>query len=297
MRAHSTALTSSFRTDDRRPARVGLALLAVAAHLGLAAWALHPRESPQRLSATTEANTGSGRAPATDGQLVWVHLSSGGIPHPAARGPSISSTPAVQGSGLPQAAPVHDLTRPCAAQVERSVGDASKATLIGPTAHDSSGAASRKPVADGAGGGPSPGGARTGAETPAPEVGSPASGPAVANVDGPVDLQARAAAGNALPDYPDAAREDGQEGTVRLLVDVDAQGRVLQVHWLERSGVMVLDVAAREAVRRWHFLPARRAGILVAGQVRLSLRFELEGGVRWIARAGDDPAAFRAVPH
>jgi protein TonB len=91
--------------------------------------------------------------------------------------------------------------------------------------------------------------------------------------------------GNALPPYPEAAREDGLEGLVRLAVEVDAQGRVSAVRWDARSGVMLLDIAARDAVRLWRFEPARQDGQAVASTVRVALQFRLDAPVRWVAQA------------
>jgi protein TonB len=90
---------------------------------------------------------------------------------------------------------------------------------------------------------------------------------------------ARALPGNPLPAYPEAAREDGLHGQVQLQVALDAQGRVTAVHWLRRSGVLLLDLAARDAVQAWRFEPARRGGEAVAGSLALSIRFQLDAPV------------------
>lgn len=108
---------------------------------------------------------------------------------------------------------------------------------------------------------------------------------APASVAAPVSHPARALAGNPLPAYPEAAREDGLEGKVRLVVDVDAQGRVTDVRWAQRSGVMLLDVAARDAVRQWRFEPARHDGQAVPATVAVTLQFRLDAPVRWLAQA------------
>lgn len=102
---------------------------------------------------------------------------------------------------------------------------------------------------------------------------------------GGANQPARALPGNALPPYPEAAREDGLEGLVRLAVEVDAQGRVSAVRWDARSGVMLLDIAARDAVRLWRFEPARQDGQAVASTVRVALQFRLDAPVRWVAQA------------
>lgn len=88
-------------------------------------------------------------------------------------------------------------------------------------------------------------------------------------------VAARVLPGQALPVYPEAAREDGLQGTVHLQVHLDRGGQVLTVDWLRRSGVMLLDLAARDAVRDWRFEPARQGGEPVASALALSIRFQL----------------------
>ena len=92
-------------------------------------------------------------------------------------------------------------------------------------------------------------------------------------------LAARALPGNALPAYPEAAREDGLQGRVQLQLSLDAQGRVVDVQWLQRSGIALLDLAARDAVRRWRYEPARRGGEAVASTVSVAIRFQLDAPV------------------
>ncbi len=51
-------------------------------------------------------------------------------------------------------------------------------------------------------------------------------------------------------DYPAAARARHLQGQVRLLVAIDAQGKVLRVQMLHRSGSALLDAAAERSVWR-----------------------------------------------
>jgi TonB family protein len=60
------------------------------------------------------------------------------------------------------------------------------------------------------------------------------------------------------PDYPDAARPQGVEGEVHLLVTVDAQGNVTGAEPL--AGPAVLRAAAVAAVKQWKFRPVIRDG-------------------------------------
>src|ERR1044072_3128846 len=55
---------------------------------------------------------------------------------------------------------------------------------------------------------------------------------------------------------PPAARRAGEEGTVRLKVLVDTNGRASNVAVTQSSGFTRLDQAAMEAVRKWRFVEA-----------------------------------------
>jgi len=82
-------------------------------------------------------------------------------------------------------------------------------------------------------------------------------------------------ADNPLPHYPTLARRRGIEGTVTLEVRVRADGLPERVAIGRSSGSGLLDAAALEAVRRWRFRPARRAGVPVEGDVTVPITFRL----------------------
>ena len=82
-------------------------------------------------------------------------------------------------------------------------------------------------------------------------------------------------ADNPLPHYPTLARRRGIEGTVTLEVRVRADGLPERVAIGRSSGSSLLDAAALEAVRRWRFRPARRAGEPVPGVVTVPITFRL----------------------
>ena len=84
------------------------------------------------------------------------------------------------------------------------------------------------------------------------------------------------APGNPLPSYPFAARRRGLEGKVLLRVAVLPSGAAASVTVESSSGHRILDRAAREAVRRWRFTPATRAGRPVEAEVRVPVTFKLE---------------------
>jgi len=80
---------------------------------------------------------------------------------------------------------------------------------------------------------------------------------------------------NQPPTYPNDAARLGAQGTVSLLVHVSAQGLPQTVTVAGSSGTASLDRAARNAVRRWHFTPARIQGTPVPFDYSLDIRFIL----------------------
>lgn len=83
-------------------------------------------------------------------------------------------------------------------------------------------------------------------------------------------------ADNPAPRYPYAARRRGQEGRVLLRVEVLPSGEAGQVEVMASSGVVSLDRAAADAVRRWRFRPAQRGGVPVRATVQVPVRFALK---------------------
>lgn len=78
------------------------------------------------------------------------------------------------------------------------------------------------------------------------------------------------------PPYPREARAQRLEGTVLLLVAIDAAGRVTDTSMLRGCGHAVLDRAALAAVRSWRFNPARQDGVAIAARVEVPVRFRFE---------------------
>lgn len=81
---------------------------------------------------------------------------------------------------------------------------------------------------------------------------------------------------NPQPPYPAMSRKQREEGTVRLHVMVDADGRAETVKVKASSGHERLDMAARAAVQEWRFVPARQHGQNTAGWVEVPIQFQLE---------------------
>lgn len=82
---------------------------------------------------------------------------------------------------------------------------------------------------------------------------------------------------NPSPTYPAASRRLGEEGRVLLRIKVSAQGLPLRVEIKQSSGFQRLDDAARAAVERWRFIPARQGGEAVESSVLVPLQFTLNG--------------------
>jgi protein TonB len=81
---------------------------------------------------------------------------------------------------------------------------------------------------------------------------------------------------NPKPVYPAASRRIGEEGRVLLRVRVSAQGLPLSVDIRQSSGFPRLDEAARAAVERWRFVPAKQGAEAVESTVVVPLQFTLD---------------------
>lgn len=101
-----------------------------------------------------------------------------------------------------------------------------------------------------------------------------------AGVPAPSFVPARFDAGylqNPAPVYPSISRRLGEEGRVMLRVFVEANGLPSQVEIKSGSGSSRLDQAAKEAVQRWKFIPARQGSDTVAAWVLVPIVFNLRG--------------------
>jgi TonB family protein len=78
------------------------------------------------------------------------------------------------------------------------------------------------------------------------------------------------------PDYSERARKASREGTCTLLLIVGADGHPSDIRVLVGLG-MGLDEKAIEAVQRWKFEPAMRAGKPVAAKAAVEVDFHLSG--------------------
>jgi protein TonB len=82
---------------------------------------------------------------------------------------------------------------------------------------------------------------------------------------------------NPKPVYPSFSRRSGEEGKVQLRVRVSAEGTALEVDVKQSSGFGRLDAAARDAVLKWRFVPAKRGTEAIESWVVVPVVFSLEG--------------------
>ncbi|MER2625795.1 MAG: energy transducer TonB, partial [Accumulibacter sp.] len=123
------------------------------------------------------------------------------------------------------------------------------------------------------------GGVDRGADELVDDQPAPAAAPAAVAAPPPALVGARFDADylhNPKPVYPAASRRLGEEGRVLLRVRVSAQGLPLSVDIRQSSGSPRLDEAARAAVERWRFVPAKQGTEAVESTVVVPLQFTLD---------------------
>jgi periplasmic protein TonB len=78
------------------------------------------------------------------------------------------------------------------------------------------------------------------------------------------------------PAYPPTSRRLGEEGTVRLRVLVDENGRPRDVNVVNSSGFERLDRAAIDAVKRWRFVAATDGSKSITAWTQVAITFQLK---------------------
>lgn len=81
--------------------------------------------------------------------------------------------------------------------------------------------------------------------------------------------------GNPKPPYPALSRENGEQGSVHLRVQVSADGRAQNVQLIKSSGYGRLDRSALNAVAKYRFVPATRGGTPIAYSYTFAINFSL----------------------
>ncbi len=80
---------------------------------------------------------------------------------------------------------------------------------------------------------------------------------------------------NPTPIYPRLARSANIQGKVLLNVVVKADGNPTSVEVSRSSGSSLLDNAAIDAVKKWHFIPARKKGRAIEASVVVPIDFKI----------------------
>lgn len=81
---------------------------------------------------------------------------------------------------------------------------------------------------------------------------------------------------NPPPAYPRMSRRLGEQGTVVLRVLINTEGRADKAEIRTSSGYSRLDEAALETVKRWRYVPGKRAGVPEAMWFNVPIRFVLD---------------------
>jgi len=81
---------------------------------------------------------------------------------------------------------------------------------------------------------------------------------------------------NPAPPYPRMSRRMGEQGTVLVRVYINTEGRAETAEIRTSSGYSRLDEAALETVKRWRYVPGKRAGVPEAMWFNVPIRFVLD---------------------
>ena len=80
---------------------------------------------------------------------------------------------------------------------------------------------------------------------------------------------------NSQPSYPAFAKKRGQQGTVLLKVNVSIDGKPDNIQLQKSSGFTLLDQAAQNTVKTWHFVPAKQGNAPIDAWVIVPITFKL----------------------
>jgi TonB family protein len=78
------------------------------------------------------------------------------------------------------------------------------------------------------------------------------------------------------PVFPQSAIRNKHQGTVVLMIHVDAQGNIADIRIDKSSGYSELDASALVAVRQWRFMAAMQNGVAQSGWARVPVNFNLK---------------------
>ena len=106
-----------------------------------------------------------------------------------------------------------------------------------------------------------------------PNIIGPKTGLKVGSVDG--KSKVIWAPSNKEPVYPLEAETNAQTADVKIILDVDSSGKVLQVR-VVKTGVDVIDRAVESVARDWN-IKLINNGMSVSGSVMVVYQFKLKG--------------------
>lgn len=78
-----------------------------------------------------------------------------------------------------------------------------------------------------------------------------------------------------LPEYPWISKNRGEEGSVDLILHIDAQGNLMNVEVVRATNDFFAD-AAIEAMKKSTFMPAQKDGRPIASRATMPIRFNLK---------------------
>lgn len=90
------------------------------------------------------------------------------------------------------------------------------------------------------------------------------------------DIEAKWNPSNRNPEYPQSAQLKGINGTVSLLLNIDASGNIRNVAFQRKSGYPEIDLAIEKIARTWK-INLSKNGKTVQGDVVLEYNFKLVG--------------------
>jgi protein TonB len=81
---------------------------------------------------------------------------------------------------------------------------------------------------------------------------------------------------NPPPPYPPLSKRLGEQGQVVVRARIEANGTASQAEIRTSSGFDRLDQAALQTVKRWRYVPGKRAGVPEPMWFNIPIRFVLE---------------------
>ena len=106
-----------------------------------------------------------------------------------------------------------------------------------------------------------------------PSIVGPKSGLKVGSIDGKYKVIWDPS--NKDPEYPLEAEKTAQTADVKIILDVDASGKVLKVR-LIKTGVDIIDRAVESKARGWN-IKLINNGTAIGGRVMVEYKFKLKG--------------------